>query len=408
MHYVLLAGRSSSRCFRIASPTSIVIPSCASRSRPPQVNGFSLNLLIPLLLLCPLSFPLPFHHINSPNLLPQRRAVSRRPPPLRLPCRALCTSTSAAGSLSYALRTPSTGDRWLVLYSRWTLQIQQFLIAILYFTAAIWFLLQFLRSRVDGSPLGPSAAAHPVPLNGPDDPTLVFESRFESGNLTRAVQTYAKCQLVICLEFIVQSSAHCSPVLSPVAHCLLDLLTLVGRSSINSGFTMTSIHKSTHRYLHGVPVSSGCSYYYGFTSVKLPYATTYSIVTKFPIENRVRFQFRVFIKCFQFIILVVLLPNFEYKETQDLQIYHNEFLQGEPLTHTFVSTFVSSENSPFSLIFYYMILTHFLIMAIHFTIYFVFNLCSPIVFIELVWNHWCTANLMLDQNESAGEEWAQI
>ena len=52
------------------------------------------------------------------------------------------------------------------------------------------------------------------------------------------------------------------------------------------------------------------------------------IITKFPVGNRVHFQFRVLIKCFRFIILVVLLPSFEYEKTQDLQIYHNEFLQG--------------------------------------------------------------------------------
>ena len=49
----------------------------------------------------------------------------------------------------------------------------------------------------------------------------------------------------------------------------------VGRSSISFGFTMTSIHKSTHRYLHAAPESSGCSFEWGCTSVKLPYATIF-------------------------------------------------------------------------------------------------------------------------------------
>lgn len=145
---------------------------------------------------------------------------------------------------------------------------------------------------MEGSPLGPSAAAHPLPLAGPDDTTLLFESRFESGNLLRAVQTYVKCKLDT-----VYCSLYCSELLSPqcsmqelielIVHCVLRApahnglserwpvvhlqftvlyctsvqctltccfhkdsahSTLVVRTSISFGFTMTSTHKSTRRY----------------------------------------------------------------------------------------------------------------------------------------------------------------
>ena len=38
--------------------------------------------------------------------------------------------------------------------------------------------------------LGGPFAARPGDLSGPEDRTLIFESRFESGNLRRAVQAY--------------------------------------------------------------------------------------------------------------------------------------------------------------------------------------------------------------------------
>ncbi|NWS49325.1 CBPC2 carboxypeptidase, partial [Probosciger aterrimus] len=44
----------------------------------------------------------------------------------------------------------------------------------------------FTRARVGGAPGPPSSAA--APLEGPQDTTLLFESRFESGNLQRAVK----------------------------------------------------------------------------------------------------------------------------------------------------------------------------------------------------------------------------
>jgi len=47
--------------------------------------------------------------------------------------------------------------------------------------------LQFVRSRVGGARSGPSQCA--VPLSNPDDKTLIFESRFESGNLAKVVKT---------------------------------------------------------------------------------------------------------------------------------------------------------------------------------------------------------------------------
>jgi len=48
-------------------------------------------------------------------------------------------------------------------------------------------LLQFVRSRVGGIKAGPEQCAISIDRSQ-DDTTLIFESRFESGNLAKAVQ----------------------------------------------------------------------------------------------------------------------------------------------------------------------------------------------------------------------------
>ena len=49
------------------------------------------------------------------------------------------------------------------------------------------FLFQFVRSRVGGIRTGPEKCAISID-RAADDTTLIFESRFESGNLAKAIQ----------------------------------------------------------------------------------------------------------------------------------------------------------------------------------------------------------------------------
>ena len=48
-------------------------------------------------------------------------------------------------------------------------------------------ILQFVRSRVGGIRSGPEKCAISIDRSQ-DDTTLIFESRFESGNLAKAIQ----------------------------------------------------------------------------------------------------------------------------------------------------------------------------------------------------------------------------
>ena len=48
-------------------------------------------------------------------------------------------------------------------------------------------LFQFVRSRVGGIRTGPEKCAISID-RAADDTTLIFESRFESGNLAKAIQ----------------------------------------------------------------------------------------------------------------------------------------------------------------------------------------------------------------------------
>lgn len=54
-------------------------------------------------------------------------------------------------------------------------------------TVHLWyFYFQFVRSRVGGLRSGPQKCN--IELESEQDDTLIFESRFESGNLAKAVQ----------------------------------------------------------------------------------------------------------------------------------------------------------------------------------------------------------------------------
>ena len=55
------------------------------------------------------------------------------------------------------------------------------------FCLELYFYFQFVRSRVGGIRTGPEKCAISIDRSQ-DDTTLIFESRFESGNLAKAIQ----------------------------------------------------------------------------------------------------------------------------------------------------------------------------------------------------------------------------
>ena len=169
------------------------------------------------------------------------------------------------------------------------------------------------------SPVPPyRLAARPVGsrTNGLDNQMLVFESRFESGNLhARRSNVFqvptGHCVTATSLLFRAQIIAQlfsltCRSLFARFAH-------FSGPFEYQLWFTMTSIHKSTQRHLHGVSVSSGCFFDWGCTSFKLPYGKAYEY-NQVPYLESSALSICVFIECFRFIIRVDLSSEFRIRE----------------------------------------------------------------------------------------------
>ncbi|KAJ8298800.1 hypothetical protein KUTeg_022860 [Tegillarca granosa] len=124
----------------------------------------------------------------------------------------------------------------------------------------------FIRSRVGGARSGPDKLA--VDLEGPDDTTLLFESRFESGNLSKAVKVN-ETDYELWLRYDLYTNKHTQWFYFRVKNT---------RPNMTYRFTIVNFMKSDSLYNYGMrPViyetTRGDKPFYSLTfTVQFPYA----------------------------------------------------------------------------------------------------------------------------------------